>query len=47
MLRGGGAAGPGLGPSAPGIDRRGPAGAGFCRDREVFGVRPGESGMER
>ena len=46
MLRGSCAAGADLGPSAPGSDRRGPAGAGVGRDREVLGVRFGEGGVE-
>lgn len=46
MLRGGGAAGADLDPSAPGTDRCGPAGAGVGRDREVLGVRIGKGSVE-
>ena len=46
MLRGSGAAGADIGPSAPGTDRRGPSGAGVGRDREVLGVRIGKGCVE-
>jgi len=46
MLRGGGAAGAGLFSSAPGTDRRGPAGAGVGRNREVLDVRTWEGYVE-